>query len=217
MKLFCRVGKQFKLWRLASFIILLIIFLLQACNNDLDVIGVNSPDPGVVRIYLTADETDNFIVIAGDTARVGESTDSLSLTIGQGRAYRDTDFAVLFKTIDQGSIESYRELSRYINIIENKDGNYKEHLIFESFLPPAMYDSLKISLETSLLQIGYFRIPIEMPLETISLVKIDQKFKINESRTTEIYLRMKPFSSLRRVGDSFHFIIDIEVAEIKYL
>ncbi|MFQ6113487.1 MAG: hypothetical protein ACE5NG_05275 [bacterium] len=158
-------------------------------------------------------DSDKFIVIAGDTAMVGDGViDSLALTIGQGRAYTSGNFAILYKSLNE-----YRELSETYNILAQENGVYMEFLIFESYLPPATYDSLKIIITANYLQIGSYQIPIEMPQGVNPLMKFDQRFDINENRVTEIHLELKPFKSMVRVGDTYHFFRDIEVAEIRYL
>lgn len=203
-----------------SIIILIVIcevILIQGCSNDYSLTGVNSPDPGILQIYLKSDDSDNYLVFAGDTVTVGSGDDFLILSVGQGRAYRDSNFAVLYKSIDEDSIDSYRERTKYFNIIEQEEDQFREFLIFETFLPQATFDSLKISISAYFLYLGYYAIPIEMPEEVSPLIKFDQNFNINEGRVTEIHLQIKPFKSLVRVMDSYHFYQEIEVLEIKYL
>ncbi len=206
------------LYQCGSFLIICMqILLFLSCNNDYNLTGVNSSNPGLIRIFIKSDNTDNHIIIAGDTVSVGKDSDFLDLSIGQGRAYRDSNYAILYKSIDQDSIDSYRELTKMVNIIKLDENTYQEFLIFESFLPPASFDSLRIGMTASFLQIGYYQIPIEMPEGVSTIVTFQQKFDIHEDGVTEIYLSIKPFHSLVRVGDSYHFLIDIEVSEIKYL
>jgi len=199
------------------FVVFLQILLFLSCNSDYNLTGVNSPDPGIIRIYIKSDNTDDTINIAGDTVSVGRDSDFFELSIGQGRAYRESNYAILYKSIHQESMDSYRELTKVLNIIERDRNTFNEFLIFESYLPPATIDSLRLSITSSFLQIGFYQIPIEMPEDMGPLVTFDQKFEIHEDRVTEIHLSIKPFQSLVRVGDSYHFHIDIEVWEIKYL
>ena len=207
-----------RLYRSGSFLILFLqILLFLSCNNDYNLTGVNSPDPGIIRIFIQSENTDDHIIIAGDTVSVGKDSDFLDLSVGQGRAYREINYATLYKSIDEESIDSYRELTKMVNIIKLDENTYQEFLIFESFLPPASFDSLRIGMTASFLQIGYYQIPIEMPEGVSSIVTFHHKFNIHEDGVTEIYLSIKPFQSLVRVGDSYHFLINIDVAEIKYL
>ena len=187
--------------------------LIFACSDDYSVTGVNSPDPGIVRIYLKADDTDNKIIIAGDTLTVGEGVDdSLAVTIGQGRTYRATDFAVLFKDLD----EHLERITTY-NMIKQENGGFVDFLIFETHLPPSKFDSLKIDISADFLQIGFHRIPIEIPEGESTIERFDQTFEINEGRVTAIHLQIKAMSSLVRVKDTYQFFPLLEVVDIKYL
>jgi len=214
-KVYTQRIRVFLLLTLAFIFALLVLF--QGCSNEYNVTGIESSDPGILRIYIQSDNADTSIVVAGDTVVVGSSLDSLDLNIGQGRAYRDTNYAVLYKSIDTDSSDSYRERTKTVNIIKQNDVGYEEYLMFESYLPVATFDSLKISITARFLRIGYYQIPIEMPDSESALIRFDDNFDIHEGRVTEIHLQIKPFQSLVRVVDSFHFIQDIEVADIKYL
>jgi len=200
---------------LKKYILLLILFLgflfsSHGCSDNYDVVGVNSPNPGILRIYIKSDEADNFIVIAGDTVKTGEGeNDSLALIVGQGRAYRGKDYVVLYNNLDE-----YLERKNTINIIKQENKQYKEYLIFETFLPPAVYDSIKISIESNYIQIGFYKIPIEMSSQFNPIIKFDNKFKIKENKITEYRLQLCPFKSLIRVGDFYQFYPNIKVINI---
>ena len=193
-----------------------------SCSENYDLAGVNSPDPGILRIYIKSDDTDRDIIIAGDTLTVGEGPflvidgetipDWLVLVVGQARAYSDTNHAVLFKGLDE-----YRELTNYYNIIALEDGVYKECLIFESKLPPDTYDSLKIAFSADFISIGSFQIPIETPPGTEYLQAFYKEFEIQENDTTEIHLVLKPFESMMRVKNTYQFLRLITVNKILYL
>ena len=180
------------------------------CDSDLGITGVHSPEPGILRIYLKSADSDSMIVIAGDTVKVGEgANDFLGLTIAQGRAHADGNFAVLFKGLDE-----HLELSETYNMIAQENGMYVEFLIFETYLPPATYDSLRIVINADFLLIGTFQIPIVTPSDIGPIATFVQRFSINENRITEVRLQLKPFKSLQRRGDAYHFFRDIEVSEI---
>ena len=166
-----------------------------------------------MRIYLKSADSDSMIVIAGDTAKVGEgANDFLGLTIAQGRAHTNGNFAVLFKGLDE-----YLELSETYNMIAQENGKYVEFLIFETYFPPATYDSLRIVINAHFLLIGTFQIPIVTPPEIGPIATFVQPFSINENNTTELRLQLKPFESLQRRGDAYHFFRDIEVVEVRNL
>ena len=80
------------------------IVSIPGCDRDLGVTGVHSDDPGILRIYMKSADSDTSIVIAGDTITVGEGVDDfLGLTIEQGRAHVDGNFAILYKGLDESS------------------------------------------------------------------------------------------------------------------
>ncbi len=189
-----------------------ILFFVSGCDTT-EITGVRSPDPGTIRIFLKADDSDNFIVVAGDTATVGQGVnDSLALVIGQARAFVDEKYAVIFQTLDE-----YRELSDTLNILTQENNTYKRFKIFESFVPPDTYDSLGIVISATFVQVGSFQIPIEMPEDTKTLKVFDNSFQIKEDKITEIYLKIKPFESMTRFGDTFQFQRIITIESIKIL
>ena len=189
------------------------IFILPGCDENMSLTGINSKSPGIVRIYITSDETDDFIVVAGDTVWVGEGVnDSLSLKIGQARAFRDSSQAVLFNTL-----QDYQEFNFVYNIIKLENNKYKPYKIFESNLPAATYDSLLISINSDWLQIGYYQFTISLPENENPLMTFKQSFKINAGRVTGIFLVLRPFESMVRVKDTYQFFRDIIIAQIKEL
>ncbi len=199
------------------------IMLCFGCSENYDLAGVNSPDPGVLRIYIKSDDTDRDIYITGDSLTVGEGPfsvidgyiipDFMTLVIGQARAYSDTNHAVIFKDLTE-----YRELDSWHNIIElDSVGAYREFMIFESYLPPDVYDSLKIAISAEFISIGYYQIPIEMPPDAEYLAPFYEEFEILENGITEIHLVLKPFDSLVRVKNTYQFLRLVTVNEILYL
>jgi hypothetical protein len=176
------------------------------------VTGVNSPEPGIVQIFLKADNEDDEIVIAGDTLKVGDGiSDSLAVHIGQGRSYRADDFAVLFRDLNE-----HLERTTTYNMVKQEEGKFVDFLIFETHLPPSKYDSLKIDISASFLQIGFQQIPIETPEGQSTIQKFEHTFEINEDRVTAIHLQIKAMSSLVRVKDTYQFFPDIEIVDTKY-
>jgi len=208
------------------------IIAMAGCDSDLGVTGVHSNDPGILRIYLKSADSDTSIIIAGDTLTVGEGVDDfLGLTIEQGRAYADGNFAILYKGLDESSCVrtftedrsvvnagcSYLEVIGFYDIIARENNKYVEFLIFETYLPPATYDSLRIVINAQFLLLGTFQIPIVTPPDIGPIAKFEQRFDIKENRITEVRLQLKPFKSMERRGDAYHFFRDIEVVEISNL
>jgi hypothetical protein len=200
-------GRRFiSLWSL-----ILIFPLWLTCSSEYDLVGVNSPEPGLVKIFIQADEAENYTIIAGDTMRVVQG-DSLALQIAAGRAYRGSDYAILYK-----KLSDYREISKTVNVLQREQGTFAEKQIFETWLPPARYDSLKIYITADFIRLGYYEIPIVTASEASSFIRFDSSFMIYENKTTEIHLLIEPFSSLVRVGDSYHFQGKIAISRISYL
>jgi hypothetical protein len=197
---------------LLIFIAVIILVLVQGCGDDLNVNGVNSPGPGILRVILKSDENDNFLVVGGDTVWVQEgSTDSLAMAVGQGRAYRGVDYAVLYKTL-----QDYQEVTKYCNPIRRVNGAYVDCVLFETELPPATFDSLKINLTANMIKIGPYTIPLTPTTDASEFVIFTDSFRIEEGRTTVVRLQLKPFASLQRVEDTYQYHWVITVSKIEY-
>jgi hypothetical protein len=191
--------------------LVVLIPLWLSCSNEYDLTGVNSPEPGLLKVYIQADNAENYTIIAGDTMRVGTG-DSLALQIGAGRAYRGSDYAILYK-----ELSDFRETSKTVNILQQQQNGFIENMIFETWLPPVRFDSLKIYIIADFIRLGYYEIPIVTATDASSFMRFDSSFIIYENKTTEIHLQIKPFSSLVRVGDSYHFRGKIAISQIRYL
>jgi hypothetical protein len=193
-------------------LVAILVVVVQGCDDDFNVNGVKSPGPGILRIIMTSDETDRFLVVGGDTVWAEEgSADSLAMAVGQGRAYRGIDFAILYKTL-----HDYQEVTSYCNPIRRMNGAYVDCYLFETQLPPATFDSLKINLTASMIRIGPYTIPLA-PVEGASeFVKFAEPFRIEEGRTTVVRLLLKPFASLQRVEDEYRYNWLITVSKIEY-
>jgi hypothetical protein len=186
-------------------------FLLTQCSDDYNLISVNSPQPGILRIVIQSDDAEKITTIAGDTVVAGASAaDSLALHAAQGRIYQGLNYAVLYK-----SLKDYLEITRTVNILRQENNHYLEQLLFETYLPPAVYDSLKIYLSSDFIQIGFYKIPVTMASGS-DLFLFSSKIPIYEKKVSEVCLQIKPFSSLVRVGDSYQFQGKIEIARINY-
>lgn len=170
-----------------------------------------SPDPGILRVVLQTDPADTTIEIAGQQLTVSPS-DSFGVTIFQGRAFRDTTFAILFKSID-----SYREQDFVYNVLKQSGGGFEEFVIFESLIPPGMYDRLQFGVTAEFLQIGNFQIPVQLPPDARPLMDFDVAYEIESEQTTQITVRLKPLASVERFRDLFLFRRQFEVVGVSYL
>lgn len=183
------------------------------CRDNYKIVGVDSPGPGIVEVLIKPDDADSIIVIAGDTVRPGNAgSDSLALSGSQGRAFRGGDYAVLYR-----SLQDYLEITETYNPIRKTGNAYQTLLLFQSFLPPANYDSLTFMLSASYLQIGFYQIPLAPMQVTSDIVTVTQGFHIVEGKTTVITLKLKPFASLTRVGDSYMYSWVFDSVQINYL
>jgi len=197
---------------LTIFISAIIFFLIFSCDTT-DITGVRTPEPGTIRIFIHAAESDKMIIVAGDTARVGDGVnDSLALAMGQARAFVDEKFAVIYQNLDE-----YRELTETYNILAEENGSYKTLKIYESFLPPDTYDSLGLVISADYVQIGTFQISIVMPANAPVLQVFRTPYTIKENKVTEIHLVLKPFESMVRFKDTYEFRRQIEIEAINIL
>jgi hypothetical protein len=197
---------------LLAFIAVIILAMVQGCADDFSVNGVKSPGPGILRVILKSDESDNFLVVGGDTVWAEEgSGDSLALAVGQGLAYRGVDYAILYKTL-----QDYQEVTKYCNPIRRLNGAYVECMLFETQLPPATFDSLKIFLTANVIKIGPYVIPLTPMANANEFVKFAGPFRVEEGRTTIVRLELKPFASLHRVEDAYQYDWQITVSQIEY-
>ena len=178
--------------------------LVAGCTTGVE----ESPDAGILRVVMQSDPNDTTIESAGEVLTVSPS-DSFGVTIFQGRAFRDTTFAVLFKSLD-----SYREQDFVYNVLGQEGGSYREYVIFESLVPPGEYDRLQFGVTADLLRIGTFEVPVQLPPEVHPSIDIDVDFFIDSDETTEIRLSLKPLSSVTRFRDTFLFQREFEVVGV---
>lgn len=173
-------------WRVSC---LLLAGLLLSCATSPD-----SPDPGVLKLYVTADLGD-FSVAENDT---------LFLLFWNERAYRDDGLWADVYNALEGELANRNIVTDTVEILSARDVE-EEARIGLSHLPPAWYDSLTLSVD----HLGYIildgvRIPVSSALEERRTV-VPYRFEIPENDTTEIVLTCHIDSSLERHGDEFKF------------
>lgn len=196
-----------KFLSLSSFI--LIIFLLHCSGfDDVDV----EVDPGILRVILQTDPTDESIVILGETINVSEN-DSLGINIFQGKAIDvDSNYAILYKTVHHWTQGQY-----IYNVLKREAGEYKKQVIFESLVPPGKYRGISLGIEGTVMAIGSYRIPTELPPGAESIMVFEYDYEVSERKVTEIYIQISPFKSMSRYLDSYQFSRIVEITGIKYL
>ncbi len=202
--------------RLITVIVIVFLIGIISCDTVIE----PSPDPGILRITLQSDPSDTSIVKVTDTLYVSQN-DSLSLRIFQGKAYNDTVYAILYKDIN-----SYKQEEITYNIIKRDSTGYKRFTIFESFVPPSDYDRIRFGITSDLLEIctldtadstyDISTFKVQPPESANLFVDLYQDFHVSENDTTEINVQIKPFRSISRYRDSYHFIPDVSITNVIY-
>ena len=168
-----------------------------------------SLDPGILRITLESNPLDTSIVIVNNTFNISQD-DSFGVTIYQGKIYNDENFAFLYM-----NTRSYQTEKIY-NILRNEDTEYKKFIIYESHVPPGDYDVLQFGIMPNPFEIDRIPFPVQIPPDSSALLNLDQKFTVYENRTTEINVQISPFKSVQRYRDTFYFIPNIDIIDVKY-
>lgn len=177
-------------------IVATVFWNLTSCTVDV----VDSPDPGLIRLILQADNSDTSIVIMGDEYTV-DSTFSFIVKVQEARAYADTIYTNLFPTIYDNM--DYGE--EYDLLIRNNN-QYEKYTIYEYFAPPNSYSKIELSINPVKVKIGNFgSIPIQISPGESSLETIDYNFDVEENAVTTIYVEFAVFQSIVRSMDLFYF------------
>lgn len=178
--------------------------LLAGCLTDVP----PSPEPGVLRVTLQADPADSTIEMLGRTQTM-QRGDAFILSLSNGAAYRDSSFVLLMS-----DLQAFRPSSRIVNIVERSGGDAPVHKLFETLVPPAVYDSLKVGVEAVRVRIGRLDIPIALPPGEKELMTFHHPFEVMEGDTTVVELVMRPLASVVRFRDQFLFRRQIEISRI---
>lgn len=202
---FVMVKKYYSL--ISGLVTLCALGLISGCDVGIE----DSPDPGIIRVTLQAAPSDTSVIIVPDTLCVAPE-DSFGVTIFQGKAYKDTISAVLYK-----STTSTSQQDIIYNIIKIEHGEYQKFTIFESHLPPGNYNKIRFGMRAIVLKIGDFdEIAVESTDMDYLFVELEQNFNISEDRITEINVQVSPFLSIQRYRDKYQFIPIVEINDIKY-
>lgn len=201
------------------FCLILIFCALTIFNCTTGV--TDSPDHGIVRVVFSADPADTILIEKSDTFSVSTRYQAIFLLkVFQGRIYRDSDFAVLYPTI-----ESYRQEDEFVNIIEvDSFGNYKKYKVFESYVPPGNYNSLEFGVVpasgvplTIVANSGKtFENPVELPPDVSLLYHFDQSFNVSENKVTQIDVQISPFKSVERYRDVYRLYRIMKITDVHY-
>lgn len=191
-------------------VILIVLGLLIntiSCDSGIE----PSPDPGVLRVRLQSSPSDTSIFVDPDTFSVS-MVSNFEIKIFQGKVYKDSNFAVLYK-----GIRSYKQEDLIYNIVERENGKYVRFTIFESHVPPFDYDRIQFGITLEKIKIvGYGEISVQYPEDASPFIDLYQDFYVSENCTTEINVQISPFKSITRYRDSYQFIPDMRVTDVIY-
>lgn len=208
--------------KIKTFLLYSIILFFSALTIYNCTTGVtDSPDHGIVRIVFSSDPADTILIEKSDTFSVSTRYQAIfMLKVFQGRIYRDSDFAVLYPTI-----ESYRQEDEFVNVIAlDSLGNYKKYKVFESYVPPGDYNSLEFGVTPASgvpLRIvansgKTFENPVELPPDENLLFHFDQNFNVSEDRVTQIDVQISPFKSVKRYRDVYRLYRVMKITDVHY-
>lgn len=183
-------------------------FMTVGCETGFEATTV----PGILRVTFQSDPEDISIIIVSDTLVVTQK-DSFVVTIFQGRVYADSNFALLFK-----DTTSFRTEDFTYNILEvnPSTGEYRQVVIYESYVPPINYTSIQFGLTASRLKIGNFEVPVKLAAGASPVIDLDYDFTVFENKVTEVNVRIAPFESVTRFRDTFHLTPKINVIRVNY-
>ncbi len=188
-------------------ILFLLFFLFtMSCSTGVE----RSKDPGIVKVVIQANSSDTTIVILGKTYTVDTSS-VFSIQVGQGKIYVDSFYSDLMPNLDD-----YYDSGKSYNVLDRDKGEYKKIKLFETYAPAEVFEKLEFSLNASVLKIGGFEIPVQLPQDEKLLVDLEQEFWVKENTTTEILLGIEPLRSIVRYKDSYRFLRKIRIKQITY-
>jgi hypothetical protein len=186
--------------------LLVLMSVTTGCSTGVE----PSPNPGLLRVLLTADPADREIVIVRDPVAV-KAGDDFTVTVFQGKAFSDSTYFILFKDLN-----SYRQEDRSFNVLRPADEGFERYTVFESLLPPGRYDSLQFGVIPGDLKIDVYQIPVRMNPSARVLHTFETPFEVRENGITEVEVMIKPLTSVQRFRNSFVFDANIAVSEVRY-
>ena len=208
-----------------SFVLLTSIF---NCTTGVE----TSPDPGVLRVSIQSYPGDTIIVVKSDTFSVIDQ-DSFGVKFFQGKVYNGEKYALLYK-----DTKSHLPDELVFNMIKRENNTYKKIIVYESYVPANNYDRVQVGLNAQEIRISrvYTRYfydtqgniidstldttsitnPVRLPDDVSPHLDFERKFEVKENKITEIVLQINPLSSLQRYKDSYLFVRQVEIIDVKY-
>ncbi len=207
-------------------LVLCSFLLCHGCSTGVE----ESPQPGIFRVTLVANEADSILVILGDTARCSR-IDRYNVVSSKGRLYNGENYVDLYvaPTIDRDPSLSFNLLQRQWpdgKLIGATDPfeipRYKTlpvtYTIFEWHTPPGTYDKFEFGLtgiEVFVAIPRQFNNPLQFPPGVTSVMDFPREITINAGRVTQFDLVIDPYKSIRRFQDSYIFDRKISVSQVK--
>jgi hypothetical protein len=209
------------------FIIICSILLLNSCQTGVEA----SPEPGIFRVTLVANEADSILVLLGDTARCSKY-DRYDVIMSNGRLYRGEYYADIFvaPTIDRITADTINLLQRQwpdgrlvgegsdpfeIQRYQTKPVSYT---VFEWHTPPGTYDTFQFGLkgiEVYVVIPRQFHNTMQLPEGVSLIMNLSQSITINPGRVTQMDLVLDPYKSIKRFQDAYIFDRKISVLRVK--
>ncbi len=193
--------------------VLPVVFLLVVgvcfvgCSTGVE----HSEEFGLLRVIVQSAPSDTAISIVGETLAV-DTSDVFQMTFSQGKAYSKGSYAILYH-----DTLSYRQEDIPVNVLElSEDDAYVPCVVFESFVPPGVYDSLEFGLSARQMTLGEFTIPVQRPQGRAILEILEHDYTVEPEQTTELVVYVYPFTSLQRYQDRYLFVPELEIAEVNH-
>jgi hypothetical protein len=189
-----------------------------------------SPEPGILRVTLKANEADSILVILGDTARCSR-VDRYNVIVSRGRLYRGVNYVDLYLTpsIDRITADTINLIQRQWfdgRLVNDTDSfeiprsqtRYIGYTVFEWYTPPGVYDKLQFALtgiEVFVAIPRQFNNPLQLPEGTSSVMDFPVPITVEEGKVTDVQFEIDQFKSIRRFRDSYIFDRVVRVKNIE--
>jgi hypothetical protein len=208
------------------------LLVLAAAAGGCDTGVPSSPEPGIFRLELQRDiSATTSIRVAGNQFVLGNDTTraALRITLTDARAYRDTNYAELTR-----NLRTVEEADATLNVLEDSQTEAtKTYTLYESFLPPAEYDSLRLTVSPERFTVASSGkvfsgfnfsgngdgLQLRPGLSGASTFPRDTTttffpFRVRSNDTTVVRLKIDPLGSLNRVVDQYHFAPAMQVSDV---
>ncbi len=203
-----------------------LLWSVQGCRTNVE----PSPEPGVLRITLKGADSDTTIIIQSDTSRFSR-WDKFDVIVAQGRAYQGSDASAYI----YNNVTSERKGSDTVNILGREwlngipitiqdttvitaaNSRFRQHVIFDSYVPPGNYTKISLSITASEMEIfvpKHYLNPVSLPPGVAPNMEFPASFTVNEQGVTEVQLEIRPYESLRRYRDQFLFERKVVVTRV---